>query len=106
MLDWFGIVNIRIQRPSSRNVLTALNDCDPPDTCMTATRRRKSLKLIAEVLSGSHVVIARGKVSTVRLIPVKTLGKRRFGALKDKIAIDGRFDEPLPASELQGWGES
>jgi hypothetical protein len=37
--DWFGIVNIRIQRPSKRSVLTALNDCDPPDTCMTASVR-------------------------------------------------------------------
>ena len=28
-LDWFGMVNIRIQRPSSRSVLTVLKDCDP-----------------------------------------------------------------------------
>ncbi len=29
----FGIVKIRIQRPSRRSELTALNDCEPPDTC-------------------------------------------------------------------------
>src|SRR3546814_1932962 len=38
-LDWLGMVIIRIQRPSSRNVLTALNDCEPPDTCITARVR-------------------------------------------------------------------
>ena len=38
-LDWFGMVNIRIQRPSSRSVLTVLKDCDPADTCMTASVR-------------------------------------------------------------------
>ena len=27
---------MRIQRPSTRSWLTALNDCDPPLTCMTA----------------------------------------------------------------------
>ena len=30
---------MRIQRPNRRSVLTALNDCDPPDTCMTANVR-------------------------------------------------------------------
>jgi hypothetical protein len=39
----------------------------------------------------------------VRLVPVVPVGKRRFGALKGKIAVDGRFDEPLPDDELGGW---
>ena len=30
---------MRIQRPRRRSVLTALNDCDPHDTCMTASVR-------------------------------------------------------------------
>ena len=34
--DWFGIVIMRIQRPSTRSWFTALNDCEPPDTCITA----------------------------------------------------------------------
>ena len=37
--DWFGIVNMRIQRPSTRIWLTALNDCEPPHTCITASVR-------------------------------------------------------------------
>ncbi|MNJ61381.1 hypothetical protein D3C77_571650 [compost metagenome] len=34
--DWFGMLNILIQRPRTRNWLTTLNDCEPPHTCMTA----------------------------------------------------------------------
>lgn len=60
-------------------------------------------KLIAAALEGDEVVIARGSVPVVRLIPVAPHGKRCFGALKGKIAIDARFDEPLPGDELAGW---
>ena len=60
-------------------------------------------KLIAAALEGGDVVIARGKVPAVRLVPVMPRGKRCFGALAGKIAIDTRFDEPLPADELEGW---
>ncbi len=35
--DWFGIVIMRIQRPRMRNWLTALNDCEPPETSITAS---------------------------------------------------------------------
>jgi hypothetical protein len=35
--DWLGMVSMRIQRPSTRNVLTVLNDCEPPLTCITAS---------------------------------------------------------------------
>ncbi len=60
-------------------------------------------KLIATVLEGGDVVIARGNVPVVRLVPVAPIGKRCFGALKGKIAIDARFKEPLPEDELEGW---
>jgi prevent-host-death family protein len=63
-------------------------------------------KLIAAALEGDEVVIARGNIPAVRLVPVSPRGKRRFGALKGKIAIDGRFDEPLPEDELGGWNAS
>jgi hypothetical protein len=32
--DWFGMENMRIQRPSRRSVLTALNDWKALDTCI------------------------------------------------------------------------
>lgn len=60
-------------------------------------------RLIADALAGSDVVIARGNVPVVRLVPVAPRGKRRFGALKGKVAMDARFNEPLPDDELGGW---
>jgi len=60
-------------------------------------------KLIASALAGGEVVIARGSVPVVRLVPVAPPGRRCFGALKGKIASDERFDEPLPDDELGGW---
>jgi prevent-host-death family protein len=60
-------------------------------------------KLIATALEGGEVIIARGNVPAVRLVPVAPRGQRRFGALKGKIAIDARFHEALPADELDGW---
>ena len=60
-------------------------------------------RLIADALAGGDVVIARGNVPVVRLVPVEPRGRRAFGALKGKIAIDARFDEPLPEDEQDGW---
>ncbi|WP_068075420.1 type II toxin-antitoxin system Phd/YefM family antitoxin [Novosphingobium lentum] len=60
-------------------------------------------RLIASALDGDEVVIARGTVPVVRLVPVAPRGKRCFGALKGKIAIDPRFADPLPEDELGGW---
>lgn len=61
-------------------------------------------KLIADALAGGEVVIARGNVPAVRLVPIARKGRRRFGALKGKIAIDRRFHEDLPDDELAAWG--
>jgi hypothetical protein len=36
---WFGIANMRIQRPRMRSEFTVLNDWDPPDTCAIANVR-------------------------------------------------------------------
>jgi len=60
-------------------------------------------RLIADALAGGDVIIARGNVPAVRLVPVEPQGRRRFGALKGKIAMDAQFDEPLPDDELGGW---
>jgi prevent-host-death family protein len=60
-------------------------------------------KLIASALEGEEVVIARGAVPVVRLVPVTPKGARQFGALRGRIAIDARFDEPLPEAEQAGW---
>lgn len=60
-------------------------------------------RLIADALAGGEVIIARGSIPAVRLVPVVPRGERRFGAFKGKIAFDARFDEPLPEDELAGW---
>jgi prevent-host-death family protein len=60
-------------------------------------------KLIADALEGGDVVIARGAVPVVRLVPVEPRVSRCFGALRGKIAVDERFDEPLPDDELDAW---
>src|SRR5450830_86361 len=53
--DWFGIVTMRIQRPSTRKPLTALNDCEPPDTCITA-RVRPCVGRTLPVSSGNQSI--------------------------------------------------
>ncbi len=60
-------------------------------------------QLIARALAGENVVITRGSEALVRLEPIAPRGKRRFGALKGKIAIDERFQDPLPESERGSW---
>ncbi|MEX6722843.1 type II toxin-antitoxin system Phd/YefM family antitoxin [Parapedomonas caeni] len=59
--------------------------------------------LIADALAGDEVVIARGNVPVVRLVPVVPRGRRCFGALRGRIAMDARFNEPLPDDEFGDW---
>ncbi|AOR76762.1 MULTISPECIES: type II toxin-antitoxin system Phd/YefM family antitoxin [Sphingomonadaceae] len=60
-------------------------------------------RLIVSVLAGEEVVIARGNVPAVRLVPINPIGERKFGALKGAISVDDAFFEPLPADELGAW---
>jgi prevent-host-death family protein len=60
-------------------------------------------RLIADALAGGEVVIARGNVPVVRIVPVNPRGRRCFGALKGKITVGPCFNEPLPDDELEGW---
>ena len=47
---------------------------------------------------------AKSPTVIARLVGLK--GTRRFGALRDRIVVDGRFSEPLPESELARWESS
>jgi prevent-host-death family protein len=61
-------------------------------------------KLIEKACAGEEVVIARGSVPVVRLVPVAyRKPKRRFGALKGKVSVPVEFFRPLPGSELDAW---
>ncbi len=68
-------------------------------------------RLIADVLDGKDVVIARGKLPVVKIVPLKPLPKqarvpgRLAGQVKDqsKGILDHGFWEPLPPDELARW---
>lgn len=74
-------------------------------TTVTIHQAKTNLsKLIAEVLAGGEVVIARGKEPAVKLVPINpTKPKRMPGRLKDKIKLTDAFFEPLPDDELTLW---
>ena len=64
-------------------------------------------RLLVRAEAGEEVVIARNGNPMARLVGLKgKRGTRRFGALRDRIAVDDRFFEPLPESELARWESS
>jgi prevent-host-death family protein len=61
-------------------------------------------KLLERAEAGEEVVIARGKIPVVRLIPVNSvLPLRRFGAMRGRAKVTSAFFEPLPSDELDRW---
>lgn len=60
-------------------------------------------RLIAAALAGEEVVIARGAVAVVKLVPLIPVAQNSFGALKGIIDLDESFFDPLPDDELEGW---
>jgi prevent-host-death family protein len=63
-------------------------------------------KLIERACAGEEVVIARGKVPVVRIVPIETPRKKRqFGTMRDQLEIPDSFFDPLPEAELRAWEE-
>ena len=60
-------------------------------------------RLIAAALAGEEVVIARGKVPAVKLVPIEPKPKRVPGLWKGKINIGPEFFEPMSEEELALW---
>jgi prevent-host-death family protein len=61
-------------------------------------------KLIEQACRGEEVVIARGAIPVVRLVPVgEVQGRRQPGALRGKLRVGPEFFQPLPAGELSPW---
>ena len=61
-------------------------------------------KLINQVLNGEEVVIARGGVPLVRLVPLKAeQSQRKGGQLRGMITIAEDFDAPLPEDTLNSF---
>jgi len=61
-------------------------------------------QLIQRACSGEEIIIARGKDSLVRLVPIGgRRGRRKLGILKGKLEVGPEFFEPLSPEELASW---
>ena len=61
-------------------------------------------RLIERALAGEEIIIARGAVPAVRLVPVRRhVAQRKFGALKGRGKVTDAFFEPLSSDELDSW---
>ncbi len=61
-------------------------------------------KLLARVLRGEEIVIARGSVPVARLVPLENAQTaRKFGALRGKLVVPAGFFDPLTEDELKDW---
>ncbi len=63
-------------------------------------------RLVERAAAGEEVVIARGRVPVVRLVPVRAPRvERRFGAMRGRAKVTRAFFTPLPPGELAAWTE-
>ena len=63
-------------------------------------------RIVEEARAGADIVIARGKVPLVRLVPVdQPPVKRQFGAMRGQFKVPSSFFDPLSEEELKAWGE-
>ena len=61
-------------------------------------------RLIERACAGEEVIIARGKVPVVKLVPLEPRQRGRlFGAMKGRVWVDDSFFDPLPEEELAPW---
>ena len=61
-------------------------------------------RLIERACAGEDVIIARGDVPVVRLVPVDAPAPaRRPNTLKGIITFNEAFWDPLPEDELDAW---
>ena len=62
-------------------------------------------RLIREACAGEEVIIARGKVPVVRLVPVAPMSvTREFGAMAGRAGCGPEFFEPIPDDVLERRG--
>jgi len=61
-------------------------------------------RLIKKACLGEEIIIARGKDSAVRLVPIPARkARRKLGILKGSLVVGPEFFEPLPPEELRHW---
>ncbi|MDT4332762.1 type II toxin-antitoxin system Phd/YefM family antitoxin [Methylomonas sp. MED-D] len=62
--------------------------------------------LVEQAFAGEEVIIAKGKVPLVKLVPItESRPQRRFGAMKGQAPVTEAFFEPLPDDELDAWAQ-
>ena len=70
---------------------------------MSIMQKTHLSRLLTQAEAGEEVVIARNGRPVARLVGYAPRGKRQFGALKGRIAVDDSFFDPLPEAELSSW---
>ena len=60
-------------------------------------------RLIAAVEAGEEIIVARGKVPVMKMVPLHAKPKRVPGLLKGLIEIGPEFFEPMSEEELALW---
>ena len=72
---------------------------------ITVHRAKTTLsQLIERALAGEEIIIARGAVPAVRLVPVAARKpKRQFGAMRGRARVTEAFFEPMTPEELARW---
>lgn len=61
-------------------------------------------RLVERASAGEEVIIARGKIPVVRLVPVAAAPpKRQFGAMRGRAHTTKAFFASLPPDELAAW---
>ena len=77
-------------------------------TTVTVHRAKTTLsQLIERALRGEEIIIARGAVPAVRLVPLAVrTPKRQFGAMRGRARVTRAFFEPLSPEELERWHEA
>jgi prevent-host-death family protein len=78
---------------------------DPPMARVINLYEAKSQlsALVEEAASGTEIIIAKAGVPRARLVPVKSIVRRRPGGSKGRIRIAADFDAPLPANVLAAF---
>ena len=60
-------------------------------------------RLLAQVEAGEEVTITRRGQPVAQLVRYRPRGKRQFGAMRGRIAVDNSILDPLPEDELAAW---
>ncbi len=61
-------------------------------------------RLLARVLAGEEIVIARDGKPIVRLAPFEQKARRVFGQDRGRFTVPDDFDDPLPPEVLRSFG--